>query len=529
MIVTKVTSQEHRLAVSQEIVEEIALYLPMKEAFWTLTYLGSGADLYTQRVVNYTWDNNGPCICVNLYKYYVGTQGTQITLISRDKQENLASSRNEYFWKRWFLRHPEATKRHRCAYDKLFRPWIAARYEAQGLPGIQGKIGLATAILFDCESITSDFIEHRVPFEDDYAEGFKSPSTKHTSIWTYSSAENQWTFEEKESIFIELFAFRPFFCAAIKGNTKAIQYLISQGVDIHETLTSIRYDDKKESNSKHGKNALHFAAIFGKIEVAAMLIEAGVQQVPDKNSQNTPLHDAALNGHPELVELLIQNNGDVQAENLHGHKPLFLAVHSGHIPTIEMLLKHIEPISLLRHKGLKKGNFDALEEAIDSKNFDVSKILLEHIPKDAPFNSINSLCERIVAKDSVEVLKIAATHFSINLLQPYGIFEDETLFEYACRQGSLETMTYLHTLGANIDRANRESKTPLYYAMDDYLFSDNMGRVIELLLQWGARIPPYGSFTSYRTENIQFKKMYMSLNARSTYSWATSFIGQITF
>ena len=58
--------------------------------------------------------------------------------------------------------------------------------------------------------------------------------------------------------------------------------------------------------------ALHYAAHYGHVDVAKVLIQNGdVNAVHEK--QRTALHFAACNGHVDVAKVLIQNGADVNA------------------------------------------------------------------------------------------------------------------------------------------------------------------------------------------------------------------------
>lgn len=67
----------------------------------------------------------------------------------------------------------------------------------------------------------------------------------------------------------------------------------------------------------------------------------------------TPLHEAALYGLVDITALLIQRGADVNAPNPRGETPLFYATHpSLHImPSTRLTKKHAEVATLLRAHG----------------------------------------------------------------------------------------------------------------------------------------------------------------------------------
>ena len=61
--------------------------------------------------------------------------------------------------------------------------------------------------------------------------------------------------------------------------------------------------------------ALHFAAEFGHVDVAIVLIQNGVDVRAVTNIKWTALHCAAENGSVDVVKVLVQNGADMNALN----------------------------------------------------------------------------------------------------------------------------------------------------------------------------------------------------------------------
>jgi adenosylhomocysteine nucleosidase len=92
--------------------------------------------------------------------------------------------------------------------------------------------------------------------------------------------------------------------------------------------------------SPDGFTALHFAAFFGKAEVARALLAAGA--AVDTYSENDllvqPLHSAASGLHHEVCRLLIAAGADVNAKQRHGYTPLHAAAESGDAELVELFV-----------------------------------------------------------------------------------------------------------------------------------------------------------------------------------------------
>ena len=94
------------------------------------------------------------------------------------------------------------------------------------------------------------------------------------------------------------------------------------------------------ARSADGYTALHFAAFFGKAEVARILLEAGagVNAVADNEMHVQPLHSAAAGRHLEACRLLLAAGADVNARQAGGFTPLHAAAQNGDPELVELFL-----------------------------------------------------------------------------------------------------------------------------------------------------------------------------------------------
>jgi fucose 4-O-acetylase-like acetyltransferase len=95
--------------------------------------------------------------------------------------------------------------------------------------------------------------------------------------------------------------------AAVQGNVAAIRQHIEAGSDL----------DTKEPTG--GSSPLITAIVFGKTEVAKVLIEAGADVNFTNNEGSSPLHTAAFFCHSEIVQILLDKNADKTLKNNYGH------------------------------------------------------------------------------------------------------------------------------------------------------------------------------------------------------------------
>jgi ankyrin repeat protein len=94
------------------------------------------------------------------------------------------------------------------------------------------------------------------------------------------------------------------------------------------------------ARSADGFTALHFAAFFGKAEVARILIEAGagVNAVADNEMRVQPLHSAAASRNLAVCRLLLAAGADVNARQAGAFTPLHEAAQNGDPEMVELFL-----------------------------------------------------------------------------------------------------------------------------------------------------------------------------------------------
>lgn len=94
--------------------------------------------------------------------------------------------------------------------------------------------------------------------------------------------------------------------AVISDNMEAVKQHIAAGSDLN-----VR-------DPFGGSSPLISAAVFGKTEMAKVLIDAGVDLNFQNNDGSTALHTAAFFCRPEIVKLLLEKNADKTIKNKFG-------------------------------------------------------------------------------------------------------------------------------------------------------------------------------------------------------------------
>jgi hypothetical protein len=91
--------------------------------------------------------------------------------------------------------------------------------------------------------------------------------------------------------------------AVVTGNLEAIQMHIAAGTDINT------------KDPFGGSSPLISAAVFGKTEIAKVLIDAGADINFQNNEGSTALHTAAFFCRPEIVKMLLAKNANKTFKN----------------------------------------------------------------------------------------------------------------------------------------------------------------------------------------------------------------------
>ncbi|XP_030060466.1 ankyrin repeat domain-containing protein 11 [Microcaecilia unicolor] len=141
--------------------------------------------------------------------------------------------------------------------------------------------------------------------------------------------------------------------AAIRGDTRRIKELISEGADVNVKDFA-------------GWTALHEACNRGYYDVAKQLLAAGAEVNTKGLDDDTPLHDASNNGHYKVVKLLLRYGGNPHQSNRKGETPLKVA----NSPTMVNLL-------------LGKGTYTSSEESSTDSSEE------EDAPSFAPSSSVD--------------------------------------------------------------------------------------------------------------------------------------------
>ncbi len=145
--------------------------------------------------------------------------------------------------------------------------------------------------------------------------------------------------------------FTPLHLASGKGHIEIVEFLLNHGADIeseifngdtpllvaaryarhgqYETIkTLLEHGAKVNHKDKHGRAALHDAAMYSGKEVINLLISYGADVNARDKHQSTPLHQAAMLNNIEAAKALVEHGADIFAKNYHDYsKPPPVRLH----------------------------------------------------------------------------------------------------------------------------------------------------------------------------------------------------------
>ena len=159
-------------------------------------------------------------------------------------------------------------------------------------------------------------------------------------------------------------------------------------IDLHELVHTNDYMHLKialttnamnvDREDADGRTPLHIAALDGRTEIAALLIEQGADINKQINStmQGTPLICAVANNNEDVVRLLLEKGAAVNLAGGSGITPLHIATAQGQLKLIALLLQyHADP------NAQAQGGFTPLDFAKKTHQLAAEQMLEQYSPQ----------------------------------------------------------------------------------------------------------------------------------------------------
>lgn len=157
----------------------------------------------------------------------------------------------------------------------------------------------------------------------------------------------------------------PLHWACVGGHIEVVRFLLDNGVDVEirsrdgfTPMHSVAQEDRKEvlelliqrgakvntpNINDNGNTTLHYAACWGALNCAKVLLANGASVDALAQDKSTPLSFAAEKGHLAIAKALIEAGAQIESKNdpeeKGGATPLLLAAHNGQLETLKYLLE----------------------------------------------------------------------------------------------------------------------------------------------------------------------------------------------
>src|SRR5213594_806392 len=230
--------------------------------------------------------------------------------------------------------------------------------------------------------------------------------------------------------------------AAMNKNAAAVRALIQQKANVNAPQAD-------------GTTALHWAARWDDLDMAAVLIQAGANSQAANRTGATPMFLAAVNGSAAMIESLLKTGADPNAPVLsHGETALMMAARTGKLDAVKVLVSHGAGV---QEKEDLRGT-DALMWAAEQGHSAVVKFLLDNgADVDAQSKII-----RPVRRNGLGFARPSPDGKPNG--EPMGAL---TPLLFAAREGSIETVRVLVAAGAKVNKTSLDGSGPLLVAVQN--------------------------------------------------------------
>jgi serine/threonine-protein phosphatase 6 regulatory ankyrin repeat subunit A len=236
--------------------------------------------------------------------------------------------------------------------------------------------------------------------------------------------------------------------SAREGNLEAVRELLGPDVDVNLV------------DKKFGKTPLCWAAEYGQLEVAELLLDHDADFNLADLIGRKPLLWAARCGHKKIVQSLLDRGDSVDSKDRIGRTPLSLAAREGHIEVVRLLIKFGDEVD---SKDIK--NQTPLSFAAMNGHLDVVLLLLGMSADPNLKESSNNRSPLSFAAENghVDVVTwLLAKDCEVDSKDS----NERTPLSWAAENGDDEVVQVLLVEGANVNSADEYNRTPLSYASE---------------------------------------------------------------
>jgi uncharacterized protein len=232
--------------------------------------------------------------------------------------------------------------------------------------------------------------------------------------------------------------------AAASGDKAAVRALIQKKADVNAPQVD-------------GTTALHWAAQADDIETADLLIRAGAKVTAANQAGATPLMLASVNGSAAMIERLVKAGADVNAPlTRSGDTALMIASRTGKVDAVKVLLDNGAKVNARESWG----GTTALMWAAAERHPAVVKLL---IARGADVNAKSNFVPSASGRGFEGTAPAAANpgkpeEFASGSLTP---------LMFSAREGDLESARLLIAAGADVNAAGADGKNALSLAIFD--------------------------------------------------------------